>query len=304
MTRNHALSLAVLLSDLLAALRVSAAAGGLALSLALVACGPPRASDTDGGSSTAMSSTSASSDTSGDGPSTEAGGSSPTTDNLFLPEDDDYNTYDLCDTWDQDCPEGEKCVPYASSGGTWDSTKCVSITGDQGPGQPCVSGGSAAATDDCGAGSFCWNVVEIDAELIDECVAMCTGSGDLPVCPEGSFCSVSTSGVLNLCLTPCDPLLQDCGVGRGCYWASNEFVCIPTDGGQPCGYINDCAPGSTCVQGEALPACAGSACCTQFCSLEVGDPGCAAAPETSCVPFFDDGFAPPEYLDVGGCLLP
>ena len=35
-----------------------------------------------------------------------------------------------CDPYAQDCPEGEKCVPYASTGSDWNANKCVAIMGD------------------------------------------------------------------------------------------------------------------------------------------------------------------------------
>src|SRR5262245_29604034 len=41
-----------------------------------------------------------------------------------------------CDPWAQDCPEGEKCVAYGSTGGNWDANKCVLVTGDGQQGDP------------------------------------------------------------------------------------------------------------------------------------------------------------------------
>ena len=67
-----------------------------------------------------------------------------------------------CDSFLQDCPAGEKCVPYASSGGTWDHNKCVPVTGDLGEGEACVSEGPVFATDDCDAATTCWDMREID----------------------------------------------------------------------------------------------------------------------------------------------
>jgi hypothetical protein len=276
-----------------------------ALALLVIACGPPQASDTADGSTTPTSSSSGS-DTTGEEPGTGPDPSTSTsTTETFLPEDD--QPLEPCDQFEQDCPEGEKCVPYSTHGGVWDSTKCVPILGDQGPGEPCEYGGIVDATDDCGAGSICWDVMEVDGELLGQCALQCTGSPDLPTCPEGSSCLLSGSGVISICLLGCDPLLQDCDEGLACYWANSNFSCFPGDGqniepGEPCGFINDCAVGSMCVAGESVPACAGAACCTRFCELGGGDGPCEALPGTTCVAFFEEGFAPPGYEEVGVCL--
>src|SRR5690606_24378786 len=45
----------------------------------------------------------------------------------FVPDDDDLTGVSSCDAWLQDCPDDEKCVAYASAGGTWDANRCVTI---------------------------------------------------------------------------------------------------------------------------------------------------------------------------------
>jgi hypothetical protein len=277
----------------------------LALAWVVIACGPPQAGDTGDGSSTATASTSSGSDTSGEeDPGSETGPDpSTSTTASFVPEDD--QRFEPCDTFAQDCPEGEKCVPYSSDGGVWDSNKCVPVMGDQGPGEPCVYGGIVDATDDCGADSICWDVVEVDGEWIGQCLLQCTGSSDQPSCPAGSACLLSGSGVISICVVSCDPLLQDCGEGLACSWTYDNFACLGTNGvepGQPCHFINDCAVGLACTDGDGVPDCANAACCTPYCSL-AGDQACAAVPGTSCVPFFEEGMAPLGYDEVGVCLL-
>ena len=217
-----------------------------------------------------------------------------------------------CDPWEQDCPEGEKCVPYVSSGSTWDATKCVPILGEQPPGEPCSSAGPVEATDDCDATGVCWNLVEVDAALIGECWGFCTGPIHSASCPPNHLCRVDSGGdVINLCEAWCDPLAQDCAEGTACFWDSGRhiFRCLSTTEdippGQPCGFDNDCASGSHCVTGDRLPACADAACCTPFCWLSLGDAGCEALPGTSCVAFFPEGAAmPADWGHVGVCLLP
>jgi hypothetical protein len=276
-----------------------------AIVLTMIACGPPgfEGGSTDGDETDTDSSTSTSTST-----DTETGSEDPiSTISGFLPNLDEPQL-DECDSFLQDCPDGEKCVPYASAGGNWDANKCVAIMGNQATGEACISGGVVEATDDCDGTGFCWHVVGIDGEMLGICHAFCMGSPDDPQCPPGSNCAISSDGPIALCIPTCDPLLQDCDDGFGCYWA-NDFNCIFTAAnipvGQPCGYINDCAPGLACLIAEVVPACEGSACCSAFCNLELGDAPCdATLAGTACVPFFEEGMAQPSHEHIGVCILP
>jgi hypothetical protein len=212
-----------------------------------------------------------------------------------------------CDPFMQDCPEGEKCVPWGSSGAEWDANKCVMVTGSGQPGDVCTWGGIVEATDDCGADSICWDVMDVDGQLIGVCTPFCGGTADAPICEPGTSCIIANDGSVTLCLKTCDPLLQDCGAGLACFYAVSDFNCIfttqdiPT--GEPCGYINDCAAGNYCADAAALPACNGSACCASFCDFSDPNAMCPTA-GTECVSFFEEGMAPPGYEDVGVCILP
>jgi hypothetical protein len=216
----------------------------------------------------------------------------------FLPLGDIIGDGD-CDTFQQDCPEGEKCVPYASRGGGWDAEKCVYVLGDQQPGEACVYAGPIEATDDCDATSICWEGI---------CTAMCTGSEAMPMCPLPTSCVLSGDGVLALCLADCNPLLQDCPPEHGCYWAGEDFVCVqtipdPLAPAQPCAGLDECAVGSMCIDAVILPNCPGLGCCTPFCDIEA--PGqCDAIPGTSCVSFWDGTEPVPGYENVGVCIIP
>jgi hypothetical protein len=216
----------------------------------------------------------------------------------------DVGVISECDPFAQDCPEGEKCVPYSSTGGNWDANKCVPVTGEGAPGDACTWGGIVEATDDCGADSICWDVMDVEGTLIGVCRAFCTGSADAPVCDPGSSCVIANDGSVTICLPHCDPLVQDCTEGLACYWTGTDFFCIfttqdiPT--GEPCRYINDCAAGNVCVEAASLPSCAGAACCASFCDLAA--PICAAM-GTQCVAHFEQGMAPVGYENLGVCLL-
>jgi hypothetical protein len=214
-----------------------------------------------------------------------------------------------CDPFMQDCPEGEKCVPYSSMGGNWDANKCVPVMGDQAAGESCIYSGVVDSTDNCDATSFCWDVIDIDGQLIGICAPFCLGTADDPECPVGRTCPISADGGVNVCLTTCDPVAQECDEGRACYWANGNFNCILTTesipAGEPCGFINDCAEGLGCFTAEVLPDCQGSACCSGFCDLNLGDGPCEALlPGTVCSSFFEENMAPPGYEHVGVCILP
>jgi hypothetical protein len=243
-----------------------------------------------------------------DGDGTEEGeDDNGTTDGgvTFIPPEDDFMAESQCDPFMQDCPEGEKCVPYGSTGGNWDANKCVPVTGDGQTGDTCTWAGIVEATDDCGADSVCWDVMDVDGQLVGVCTPFCGGTADAPICDPGSSCIIANDGSVTLCLTTCDPLLQDCSDGLACFWANTDFNCIfttqniPT--GEPCGFINDCAAGNLCTDAANLPVCNGSACCASYCDLT--DPTCGVE-GTECVTFFEEGMAPPGYEDIGVCILP
>ena len=221
----------------------------------------------------------------------------------FVPEDD-FGSASTCDPFMQDCEPGEKCVPYSTTGGTWNANKCVPVLGDGKVGEPCAYDGVTEATDSCDAFSMCWNFAQEGDEMIGTCAAFCAGTPDNPSCEPGSSCSISCDGSLSVCIQTCDPIAQDC-LGLGCYWANASFNCIFTtqdiEEGQPCGFINDCKAGLRCTSADVLPACEGSACCAAFCDLGVG--GCEL-PDTSCVPLFEEGAALPGYEHVGICIAP
>ena len=266
--------------------------------------------DTSGepSSTSESSSTSDTSSTSDDDTSTSTDASTTSTDteHVFIVEIDYPN--ESCYPFAQDCPEGDKCVPYSTYGGNWDNNKCVPVMGEQATGEPCHYGGTTDATDDCDATSFCWDVLEVDGELIGTCHAFCTGTPDAPSCPDGSQCRISGDSTIAVCIPNCDPLVQDCNPGTACYWANDAFSCITTSQdlptGSPCGFINDCAAGHICVDAGALPDCMGAACCTPFCNLELGPGECDVLPGTECVPFWHPDMAEPGYEYVGVCVLP
>jgi hypothetical protein len=278
------------------------------LSLVLVACGPPRLpfdpQDDESGGGSASS-------TDSDSSSTSKSSTTSTTDDssgdAFLPKFD-LSTAPPCDPFAQDCPDGEKCVPYSNTGNAYDANKCVPVMGDQTHGEPCSYDGAAAGTDDCDEMSGCSNVHEVDGELIGICHAFCMGTADDPECPPDTSCSICSDGCPNYCIFSCDPVAQDCDLGVGCYWAYDNFSCLWTTQyipeGQPCGQINDCMPGLVCLTAEVIPACDGAACCGKWCNHDLGDAQCETTPGTVCELFFEQGMAPPGDEHIGVCIIP
>ena len=234
----------------------------------------------------------------------------------FIDDPDGGGVSIECSVWDQDCPSGEKCMPWANDGGSaWNATKCSPL--DPNPAQPgdscTVEGSGVSGVDNCDLAAMCWDV---DPETNEgTCVAFCTGSEANPVCDDPSTaCSIANEGTLILCLPSCDPLLQDCADGQACYGIDQAFVCAPDASGEmgmfgdPCEYINACDPGLACLNAEGVPGCAGSAgCCTSHCDLT--DPNASANCEGAaggqeCMAWFEEGAAPPGYEDVGICFIP
>jgi hypothetical protein len=249
------------------------------------------ADDTDTGGETTVMEQPGDGDGDGDGDMT-----------TFVPDEDILGAAD-CDPWAQDCPEGEKCAAVNAGGDTWNSNKCVPINGTGTLGDECTYDGATLGTDDCDLGFICYYTND---EGVGSCTPLCTGSPDDPVCDMGYNCSITNDGSLIKCLYACDPILQDCEQeGSGCFWGGGNFNCysvsdgIPTN--EPCGYINDCAPGNVCLDAEVLVDCAGASCCAPVCDLAAPD---CPIDGTECSAFYDEGTAPPGYEDVGVCVIP
>ncbi len=215
-----------------------------------------------------------------------------------------------CDVFKQDCGEGEKCVAWGSGGSSsWNATKCVMVTGDGLPGDVCTAPeGGLAGVDDCGAGSFCWDVLNNQGV----CVALCEGSEDAPSCDPETVCLISNDGVLNLCLPSCDPLIQDCAGDDLCVPSINGFFCSQDasgDEGQlndPCQGGNVCDKGLLCINtGTASSECdpGSSGCCQPYCEY----PGGACPnPDQECIQWYNPDELPPNdpQADIGFCGIP
>lgn len=217
-----------------------------------------------------------------------------------------------CDPWFQDCPEGQKCMPYSFGGGnSWTALKCVPVAPDpKKPGEACtVEGSGTSGLDDCELGAMCWGVDAMT--LMGQCVAMCTGQPDAPIC-AGPAETCLISGVLNLCLPNCDPLAQDCPASQVCVFNPNDpnvFLCVTDasgEGGQEfddCEFVNACDAGLLCASPALAAECDQNVdgCCLKWCDMSM--PTCTGM-GAECIAWFDMGGAPMGLEDLGFCGIP
>ncbi len=204
-----------------------------------------------------------------------------------------------CDLVTQDCPEGEKCMPWANDGGAvWNSSRCSPLDPDpNAPGEPCtVEGSGVSGIDDCASGSMCF---EVDPETnTGVCRAFCLEG--IEPCAGGDACFRFVPSYVELCVGGCDPLAPDCPEPGSCVPEQQGFVCVPGMGealGEPCSQPHDCASGSLCISGDLLPDCTELACCAPACDTTATDP-CGAG--ESCVAWDED--AAPPWDRVGACV--
>lgn len=288
--------------------------------LAIAGCGPelvmatgdPTGTATDAASTSTIAETTgtdAASSTTDTG-SVDETGPAPTN---FI-DDPDLGPADDCDIFAQDCPQGFKCVPWGSDGGSsWNATGCRPVVEDPAaPGEPCmVLETGTSGLDTCALGAICWDV---DPETNEgTCVSLCTGSEDDLHCDDpGERCNLSGDGALILCLPICDPIAQDCLPGQACYPMYPGFACGPDASGDmgavgdPCEYINVCDPGLACVDSNDVPGCVDAiGCCSPICVVGDDSP---CLPGQVCERWSDaeigDWEWDPLWEDVGICALP
>jgi hypothetical protein len=280
----------------------------------LAACGPPRAaSDGEGEASSEGVGESGGAEGGGEGESTtaEAGGSdtggADDTGMVFV-SGEDMPTGEPCSVFEQDCPEGDKCIP--NLGATSNTYACVPVTGDKQVGDSCLLFEGQA--DDCDANSHCFNTsINDQGEYEGTCVPFCQGTPyDDAWCPgQGETCDDYRCVFFGqvgypICVKTCDPYLAECAEdGLNCHYENgyvDDFTCMVTTVeaqlGEACDWTNDCAAGLHCMSADVLPSCSDDYCCTPYCELG-DDAGCAAqVPGTAC-------FGPLMWSEAGteGC---
>lgn len=188
----------------------------------------------------------------------------------------------MCDPLAQNCASGLKCVYWCGNGPCLPT--CRVVTGGAAIGESCVFYGADGDTyDDCDEASVCWTG---EFEAGDgECVPFCHGLPLQPKCDDPERVCISFAG----CLELCDPLLQTCLDGQGCYDAA----------GEPCDGNTLCAPGSTCLPGAKAPDCTDNRCCAPLCDLDASPDPCE--PQWKRVSY---GSSQPGLANLGVCQLP
>ncbi|PRQ02347.1 hypothetical protein ENSA5_24020 [Enhygromyxa salina] len=207
-----------------------------------------------------------------------------------------------------ECEAGQKCSHLVDPD-LGPINRCVELSGEGVEGEACERVGD---TDTCAKHHICWAT---DAEGIGTCVAFCTST---LVCEDPlAICSVSTGGLLSLCLPKCDPLIQDCAEGFGCYPDDYERWSCDRDQsgaagahGDACACLNCCDPGLMCMSGALVDAegCGldgAPGCCGAICTLDeaAAVEGQCPSEAERCEPFYESDAVLMGYEQVGLCQL-
>jgi hypothetical protein len=219
---------------------------------------------------------------------------------------------DPCDRYTQDCPSGSKCAPASASGGTWNTSRCVAVSGDGQAGEACtVTGAPGSGEDTCALGLLCWDPLGAGE---GECVPLCTWPAGAagPGCDPfpGTSCTIASDGTLELCLPNCDPRELACAPGLVCVdVGAAGFLCIPDASGamgaagDGCAFVNACDAGLVCLAPDLVPGCTDApGCCAPVCDVTLGDGPCPAG--TTCQPYDPSGAAPVGLETLGVCISP
>ncbi len=213
-----------------------------------------------------------------------------------------------CDLVRQDCPRGEKCMPWGNDGGAhWNATRCSPLAEvPNAPGDPCqVEGSGFSGIDDCALGTMCWQVDPATNE--GTCAAICDALPMGPTCPPSQEC-VTLDDTVPLCVDGCDPIAQDCPAGQSCTLVDQQFYCgtepqepIPL-GGACSAPSSSCAGGQLCAYGPGFDCGeANEGCCAEICAVD--DPNACQGVGGVCIPWYPVA-PPPEYANVGVCDPP
>lgn len=263
--------------------------------------------ETSGGESTSGTTAEASSDGIGEASGAVDESSSGTTDTDGAGGE--------CSVWAQDCAEGNKCVPWSLEDDLVpDEVRCCPTQANpKQPHEECtVQDYFGSCIDDCAEGSMC---LDVDMDLQGICQPFCRGHAGQPMCDVGEGCLIYFSGV-PFCFPLCDPLLQDCAEGEGCYpgeeaVGGTDFLCLPQIGGsalaEVCWLLSSCDPGLICVSPDFFPGCqALVGCCTRLCDITEPDACDDIDPALDCVSWYVGGQQPPDpdLENVGACVIP
>ena len=224
-----------------------------------------------------------------------------------------------CQLWiPEDCADPKlKCMPWSEQpDGVADTTRCCSLDATAvSLGERCeVIDYDGSCLDNCPLGTMC--VVDASTDLEGYCQVFCDSSNPDSCVPEEVckpfFEMLTGAQIVPLCMSRCDPLLQDCQSKGRPGWTclpegalSPSFLCMPPAESpkaeyEPCFLANSCAIGLACVPASEVLGCTGLfSCCTRYCDLSDPESGCTMGNE--CVDLESDV---PGLENVGICATP
>ncbi|MEM9452935.1 MAG: hypothetical protein AAGF11_02065 [Myxococcota bacterium] len=191
-----------------------------------------------------------------------------------------------CDPLLQDCFVGEACYPAG------EQFEC------SGPPDTGMSGDPCFAQEDCAPGLYCADDSEChefcdvnDGAACSDPAQSCDLWFPMGTAPPGleDLGSCGGAGAPPPSGLDCNPLLQDCPEGEGCYPDAMGFTCDTAGmalAGDACGA--GCAVGLLCDAGT----------CAEICDMSFR---LCNDPTLSCVDYFAPGTAPPGLEDMGYC---
>jgi hypothetical protein len=287
----------------------------LAVLLSLGACTNPSSGDDNDGSGDG--------DGDGDPGDGDTGDTGDTGDGDGAPGDGDGDgdtgSGGKCQLWlDGDCGDpNQKCMPWSELPDRIpDSTKCCPL--DSSPvslGERCnATDYDGSCLDNCPSNTMC--VIDRLSELEGYCQTFCE-PGNPNSCGPNEICKsffemIESAETVPLCMSRCDPLLQDCASKGRPGWSclpegalSPSFLCMPPTESpkkefESCLLANDCEVGLACVPASEVLGCNGLFnCCTQFCDLS--DPMAVCTMGNECLDLESDV---PGLEHVGVCADP
>jgi hypothetical protein len=282
----------------------------LPLLVLAAACVSPSADEADHEASTADS-------LEGDGDGDPSGDGDPTGEPSG--DGDGDPTGGTCQLWvDDDCMDPQlKCMPWSEEPDRIpDTTRCCALDGSPvSLGDRCTAYEyDGSCLDNCPDATMC--VVDRLEDLEGYCQTFCDKS-DPDSCGSEEICKpffemLDSAETVPLCMSRCDPLLQDCADKGRAGWSclpegalSPSFLCMPPSEFpkseyESCVLANQCAVGLACVPASEVFGCTGLFnCCTQYCDSSDPDTNCMMGNE--CVNLGSDV---PGLEHVGVCADP
>jgi hypothetical protein len=184
------------------------------------------------------------------------------------PDDPTGEPTQSCDPWSdpfEECGAGQAC--------SFVDMRCHEALGTAGEDEFCELLDPDRWVGTCAPGLVC----VVETESFGRCALPCM---DDDVCGEGRGChQPAGDSPTRVCVSPCDPIVQDCSTDEGCYVLDLDDpvpLCARAGPGvesDPCAVPDDCAPGHHCTApANHMVECADPlGCCTPLCDVEIGD---------------------------------